>query len=234
MKYYPMFMDLSGARCLVVGAGRVGRRKLSTLLECGPALVLVLDTSPEALRLAREVPRPEGCALICEARAFAPSDADGMTLAFAATPSAQVNSEVARACRERGVPCNTAVALDGDGGSFLVPSRVEAGPLVLALSTGGASPALARALREDLESWLDRGYPLLIRLLEALRPRVLALGMGSDADARVFRAACAMPLRARLLEALAAGDHALADSLLRPVLPDGLDFSSKEILHGMD
>ena len=58
MKYYPMFMDLAGARCLVVGAGRVGRRKLSALLECGPALVLVLDTSTEALRLAREIPRP--------------------------------------------------------------------------------------------------------------------------------------------------------------------------------
>ena len=121
-----------------------------------------------------------------------------------------------------------------------VPDPAEGGGLLAAIIRKACAfdpkdryPS-AEKMREDLESWLDRGYPLLIRLLEALRPRVLALGMGSDADARVFRAACTMPLRARLLEALAAGDHALADSLLRPVLPDGLDFSSKEILHGMD
>ncbi len=234
MRYYPMFMDLTGARCLVVGAGRVGRRKLATLLECSPAFVLVLDPSLEALRLAQAITVPQGCELRCEAREFSPSDAEGMSLAFASTPSAHVNSAVAQACRTCGVPCNTAGPLDGAGGSFIVPSHVEAGPLTLALSTGGASPALTKALREDLESWLDKGYPLLISLLEALRPRVLALGLGSDADSRVFRAICAMPLRAQMLEALARGDSSMADSLLRPVLPDGLIFSSKEILHGMD
>ena len=115
-----------------------------------------------------------------------------------------------------------------------MPAHVEKGPLLLALSTAGASPALARALRQDLESWLDKGYPLLISLLDALRPRVLALGMGSDSDADIFRAVCAMPMRAHLMEALAKGDADLTDSLLQPLLPAGLKFSSKEILHGMD
>ena len=234
MRYYPMFMDLTGARCLVVGAGRVGRRKLAALLACGPAFVLVLDPSREALCLAQAMPRPEGCELRCEAREFLPSDVTDMRLVFASTPSARVNSAVAQVCRTCGIPCNTAGPLEDAKGSFLVPSRVDVGPLTLALSTGGASPALTKALREDLESWLDKGYPLLISLLEALRPRVLALGLGSDADASVFRAICANPLRTQLMEALSRGDSSLADSLLRPVLPAGMIFSSKEILHGMD
>jgi precorrin-2 dehydrogenase/sirohydrochlorin ferrochelatase len=119
-------------------------------------------------------------------------------------------------------------------GSFIVPAHVEDGPLVLALSTSGGSPALARALKEDLESWLSAGYSRLVLLLEALRPRLLALGLGSDADAEIFRAICARPLRDELMAALAERDAARADALLAPVLPAALSFSALEIIHGMD
>ena len=235
MRYYPLFLDLSEARCLLVGAGRVGRRKAATLLECSPASLLVLDPGMDEADFRKALSGIDCAPLSCEARGFRPEDIEGVSLVFAATPSAEVNSAIARLCRASGVLCNVAGPLEEDArGSFIVPAHVEDGPLVLALSTSGGSPALARALKEDLESWLGAGYSRLVRLLEALRPRLLALGLGSDADAEIFRAICARPLRDELMAALAERDAARADALLAPVLPTALSFSALEIIHGMD
>lgn len=235
MRYYPLFFDLTEARCLLVGAGRVGRRKAATLLECRPASLLVLDPGMDEAAFRAELAGLDCSPLVCEARTFRPGDIEGAALVFAATPSAEVNSAIARLCRASGVPCNVAGPLeDGARGSFLVPAHVEDGPLVLALSTSGGSPALARALKEDLERWLEAGYSRLVRLLEALRPQVLALGLGSDADAELFRAVCARPMRDRLMAALAEHDAERVDALLRTIFPQALSFSSKELIHGMD
>lgn len=235
MRYYPLFLDLAGARCLLVGAGRVGRRKAATLLECRPAALTVLDPGMDEAAFRASLNGLDCAPLTCEARAFRPEDIEGISLVFAATPSAEVNSAIARLCRANGVLCNVAGPLDEDAsGNFIVPAHVEDGPLVLALSTSGGSPALARALKEDLESWVSAGYSRLVRLLEALRPRLLALGLGSDADADIFRALCARPLRDELMTALAERDAARLDALLAPVLPAALPFSAEEFLNGMD
>ena len=235
MRYYPLFLDLAESRCLLVGAGRVGRRKAATLLECSPASLLVLDPGMDEAAFRDSLAGLDCAPLVCEARAFRPEDIDGVSLVFAATPSAEVNSAIARLCRASGVLCNVAGPLEeGASGNFIVPAHVEDGPLVLALSTSGGSPALARALKEDLESWISAGYSRLVRLLEALRPRLLALGLGSDADAEIFRAICARPLRDQLMSALTEQDAARIDALLRPILPSALSFSSEEIFHGMD
>ena len=235
MRYYPLFLDLAESRCLLVGAGRVGRRKAATLLECSPASLLVLDPGMDEAAFRDSLAGLDCAPLVCEARAFRPEDIDGVSLVFAATPSTEVNSAIARLCRASGVLCNVAGPLEeGASGNFIVPAHVEDGPLVLALSTSGGSPALARALKEDLERWLGAGYSRLVRLLEALRPKLLALGLGSDADAEIFRAICARPLRDELMAALAERDADSADALLRPILPAALSFSSKETLHGMD
>ncbi len=235
MRYYPLFLDLAESRCLLVGAGRVGRRKAATLLECSPASLLVLDPGMDEAAFRESLAGLDCAPLVCEARAFRPEDIDGVSLVFAATPSAEVNSAIARLCRASGVLCNVAGPLEeGARGNFIVPAHVEDGPLVLALSTSGGSPALARALKEDLESWISAGYSRLVRLLEALRPRLLALGLGSDADAEIFRAICARPLRDQLMSALTEQDATRVDALLRPILPSALSFSSEEIFYGMD
>ena len=235
MRYYPLFLDLSEARCLLVGAGRVGRRKAATLLECRPVSLLALDPGMDEAAFRASLAGQDCAPLVCEARGFRPDDIEGVSLVFAATPSAEVNSAIARLCRASGVLCNVAGPLEEDAkGNFIVPAHVEDGPLVLALSTSGGSPALARALKEDLESWLGAGYSRLVRLLEALRPRLLSLGLGSDSDAEIFRAICARPLRDGLMAALADRNAACVDALLRPVLPDALSFSAEEIIHGMD
>ena len=230
-----MFLDLTELDCLLVGAGRVGRRKAATLLECRPASLRVLDPGMDEAAFREALSGLDCSPLVCEARGFRPEDIEGVSLVFAATPSAEVNSAIARLCKVSGIPCNVAGPLeDGARGTFLVPAHVEDGPLVLALSTSGGSPALARALKEDLERWLEAGYSRLVRLLEALRPHVLSLGLGSDADAELFRAVCARPMRDRLMQALAARDADAVDALLRTIFPQALSFSSKELIHGMD
>ena len=237
MRYYPLFLDLHTVHCLVIGAGRVGRRKIGTLLACAPASLLVLDPGldEKAVKdLESEFISLSACMTV-ESRSFRSEDLKGRSLVFAATPSATVNGEIARLCREAGILCNVAGPREeGTSGSFLVPAHVEDGPLVVALSTGGGSPALARALKEDLEVWLGKRYSSLISLLETLRPRVLSLGMGSDADAALFRRLCARPLRDDLMNALDRRDPDALDALLRPALPTALPFSAEEFLHDLD
>lgn len=229
MRYYPIFLNLHGKRCLVVGAGRVGRRKIAGLLECEPAEVLVLDPNVPSAGVSALSEHP---AVRHECRAFTSNDVVGRYLVFAATPARSVNALVAACCREQGVPCNVADAADES--DFLVPARVDSGSLTLAVSTGGVSPALARALREDLEKWLGRRYCRLACLLDKLRPAILSLCLGSDADAEIFRALCAMPLRETLAEALNRADFGQAQAELRKVLPSAVHPFLAELLHELD
>ncbi|MCH5276345.1 MAG: bifunctional precorrin-2 dehydrogenase/sirohydrochlorin ferrochelatase [Desulfovibrionaceae bacterium] len=229
MRYYPIFLNLRGKRCLVVGAGRVGRRKIAGLLECDPAEVLVLDPNLPSAEVSALPGHP---ALRHERRAFTAPDVAGRHLVFAATPVRSVNALVAACCHEQGVPCNVAdAAQDSD---FLVPARVDSGSLTLAVSTGGASPALARALREDLEKWLGRRYCRLACLLDKLRPVIMALHLGSDADAEIFRALCAMPLRETLAEMLNRADFSQARAELSRILPSATHPFLAELLHELD
>ena len=235
MRYYPLFLNLTEARCLVVGAGPVGRRKIVDLLACSPRQVLVVDPNLDEASLRQAAAGLSLAPLVLERRVFRPDDLENRTLTFAATPSAEVNSAIAGLCRASGLLCNVAGPLNQDvSGSFLVPAHLENGPIALALSTGGCSPALARALKEDLKSWLQGGYAMLALLLKRLRPRILALGLGSDADAVVFRTLCARPLREKLMDALSRKDVEAAAALLRPVLPDALSPSVEEIIHDLD
>lgn len=226
MRYYPAFLDLTHARCLVVGYGGVGRRKLATLLEASPATVLVLDpsdraTHPEDAQRLLDAPQ-----VVYASRSFEERDLDDMFLCAAATPSLEENGRIARLCRDRGVLCN--VADDPDAGSFIVPSHVELEGLTVALSTGGQSPALARRLRRDLESYLA-GYGALSTLLGRLRPRVLALGMETPVNTAIFRGL----VESNLKDALAAADHEKACGILRAHLPDALHPVLEDLLHDL-
>lgn len=235
MRYYPLFLNLTEARCLVVGAGPVGRRKIADLLACRPSQILVVDPQLDEAALSGTAAGLPAAALVLERRPFRPEDLENRTLVFAATPSAEVNSTIAGLCRASGLLCNVAgPLLEGVNGNFLVPAHVENGPITLALSTGGCSPALARALKEDLRHWLQGGYALLALLLKYLRPRLLALGLGSDADAVIFRALCARPLRDELMDALSRRNAGAVTALLSSVLPDALSFSAEEFIHELD
>lgn len=155
---YPVFLDLSGRRCVVVGGGAVATRKVSKLLEAGAEVVVV---SPEV--------RPELLGMNVEVydRAYEYGDLEGVDLAFAATDSREVNAAVAREARERGVRIN--VADRPSEGDFSVPSTLRRGGLQVAVSTGGASPTLARRIRNELEGSFGPEWAGVVEELEAVR-----------------------------------------------------------------
>jgi precorrin-2 dehydrogenase / sirohydrochlorin ferrochelatase len=137
---YPIFLDLSGRRCVVVGGGEVANRKARKLLQARARVVVISpEIKPELESMAIEVHR----------RPYEGGDLEGAHLAFAATDSREVNASVAREAKERGVPVN--VADKPSEGDFALPSTLRRGRLQVAVSTGGASPALARRIRDELE-----------------------------------------------------------------------------------
>ena len=137
---YPIFLDLSGRRCVVVGGGAVASRKVGKLLQAGAEVVVV---SPEVL------PELAGMDVKIHNRTYEYGDLEGANLAFTATGSRKVNAAVAKEAKERGVPIN--VADRPSEGDFAVPSTLRRGGLQVAVSTGGASPTLARRIRGELE-----------------------------------------------------------------------------------
>ena len=137
---YPLFMDVSGSRCVVVGGGGVASRKARGLLESGARVVVV---SPEV------VPEIGGMDVTVERRPYRPGDLAGAALAFAATDRRDVNAAVAREAKENGIPVN--VADRPAEGDFALPSVLRRGGLQVAVSTGGASPTLAREIRAAME-----------------------------------------------------------------------------------
>ena len=143
-RYYPAYLDLSGRRCVVIGAGAVAERKVLQLLEADADVMLVSPSAtPELERLADER------RLRWIRRSYAPGDLAGAALAIAATDDETVNRTVhAEAEREKTLLNVVDVpALCG----FIAPSVVERGPVTVAISTAGTSPALARKLRELMD-----------------------------------------------------------------------------------
>jgi precorrin-2 dehydrogenase/sirohydrochlorin ferrochelatase len=175
MARYPVMLDMAGRLAVVVGGGRVAERKVGALLEAGAAVRVVGPTLTEALA-ARAA---EGH-IDWRQRRFAAGDLAGAALAFAATDRREVNAAVLAEARAAGVPCN--VADDPGGCDFQVPSVVRRGDLVIAVSTGGASPAVARRVRQALEERFGPEWAAYLDLLAAARAAALAPGDPPDAS----------------------------------------------------
>lgn len=224
MRHYPAFLNPLHLRAIVVGAGEVGQRKVATLLDFGAASVLALDIAPPSAAMQAHMGNP---ALVFEQRAFAPADLEGRTLVFACTTNAELNATVGRLARERGILVNVADA-PGDS-TFIVPSSVTQGPLTVAFSTGGGSPAVARRIRREMQEHFGPEYGLFLTLMTRMRPLVLGLGMGTEANTDIFRALAASDL----LEAMRHGDRKAAEAVLADLLPGALTPKIGEMLDGI-
>lgn len=146
MAYFPMFVELEGRPCLIVGGGAVALRKARRLLPYGPCLTVVAQS------FVPELEALEGAAL-CR-RAFRPRDVEGQALVVAATGDGALNREIAALCRARRIPVNAVD--DKDNCTFLFPALVRRGPLSIGISTGGASPTAAVYVKEKSKPRLRR------------------------------------------------------------------------------
>lgn len=160
---YPVFLKLRGKRCVVVGGGKVSLRKASSLLECGAELTVV---SPEFIEGFLHL---EGVRLV--KREPLPEDFSSTFLAIIATNDLEKNRSIAHQARKHGALVN--VVDQPEECDFFVPSCLRRDNLCIAISTGGASPALARRLRLKLEESVSDSYGVLAELLGELRPIVL-------------------------------------------------------------
>jgi siroheme synthase-like protein len=210
-RLYPIFLDLAGRRCLVVGGGSAGADKVERLLDHGALVRLVSPTlAPRLAELAASG------SLEHREREYRAEDLDGCVLAIAATGAGEADAAVARDAEGRGIPVSVAGA--PELGSFVGASSVRRGDLTIAVSTGGASPGLARHLRGDLERRYGPEWGVLAELLGELRPELLVLVPGHGDRRRAIDRVMATDV----LERLAAGDRHGARRVAREALLVGV------------
>ena len=165
MNYLPIFMNVQGQRCLLVGAGEVASRKAALLARTGAFIVVVAPRVHEEIRALVNQHGGE-----IHTREFSDSDLDGVSLVVAATDNDAVNRHVSELAKTRKIPVN--VVDNTELCSFIVPAIVDRSPVVVAISTEGSAPVFARQLKEKIEVLLPSRYGYLAALLGSLRDRV--------------------------------------------------------------
>ncbi|MEJ2692239.1 MAG: siroheme synthase CysG [Candidatus Thiodiazotropha sp.] len=165
MDFFPIFLDIKNRRCVVVGGGGVAERKTASLLKSGADLILISPTLTHNLTTWRDMGQ-----FSHEAREFLPDDLSESHLVIAATNDTGTNRRIAQLAAEQRIPVN--VVDQPELCSFILPSVIDRSPVVAAISTGGASPVLARLIRSRLESLIPAGYGRLADLCSRFRQRV--------------------------------------------------------------
>jgi precorrin-2 dehydrogenase / sirohydrochlorin ferrochelatase len=165
MSYFPVFLEMSGRRALVIGGGAVAERKIASLLDAGAHVTVI---SPEVTATITRWLKDEMIQM--NARHYRPGDLAGYEIAFVVAADEQVAADVHNEGRERGVWVNAAD--DPAHCDFILPSVLRRGELTVAVSSGGGSPALARTIREELEIHLSQEYEQLAKLAAEARVEV--------------------------------------------------------------
>jgi siroheme synthase-like protein len=176
MGYYPVFLEMKDRPCVVVGGGTVAERKVEGLLAADAQVTVISPTLTPALAALKKEGRVRHVA-----RPYREGDLEGYELAVAATDDGAPNAEVAAEGRRRRVWVNAVD--DPPNCDFILPSVIRRGDIVIAASTGGASPALARRLREELEAFLSEDYGPLAELLQDVRQELRSRGIVVDPEA---------------------------------------------------
>lgn len=167
MQYFPVFLDANHLRCLVVGAGEVGARKLELILKT-PAKITVV--SPEAVSTVTKLVNDND--LTFHHRKFEDADLDNINIVFVATDDENVNKYVHDLATERGILVN--VVDNTPLCKFITPSIVDRSPIIIAMSSGGVAPVLLRYLRQKLESVIPTHVSRLGEFSERFRDKVKA------------------------------------------------------------
>lgn len=166
MKYYPVFLDLKNKECAVIGGGLVAERKVELLLECGAKIMVISPELTDKLEKLRNLGK-----VFQVKRKYRFGDLEGVFLAVCATNDPDVNLRVYEEAIERNILVN--VVDEPTLCNFIVPSTVRRGDLVIAISTSGSCPALAKKLRKELEKVFGSEYKEYVNLLRKLREKLM-------------------------------------------------------------
>lgn len=174
MKYYPVFWNIAGKKCVVVGGGEVAERKVTRLLESGAKVFVISpQLTPELTRLN------EKNIISHIAQEYSSEYIYGAALVIGATDDENTNAVISSDARNKGIPVN--IVDDPQKCDFILPALMERGDLAIAIGTGGKSPALARHLREELESKYGNEYEIFLNILGSLRTKMAKnSGVGKD------------------------------------------------------
>lgn len=211
MSYFPIFLELEGKKALVVGGGRVAQRKIESLLEYGASIRIIANQLTSKLNKLVESGKIEHVD-----KEFKDKHLDDTFLVIAATDEKQLNHRISERARKRGLLMN-AVDQPSDC-DFIFPSIVKRGDLLVALSTSGKSPALAKKLRKEMEIQFGTEYETLLILMGRLRQEILSKGLSQRENSRIFHKI----VDSDILEALAQDDWEKVKSTLGRIIPEDL------------
>jgi precorrin-2 dehydrogenase/sirohydrochlorin ferrochelatase len=189
--YYPAFLDITGKKCVVIGGGRVAERKCSPLMRAGARVVVISPTLTQGL----EAFKKKGL-ITHRGRHYRRGDMKSAFMAIAATDSSETNVKVVADAARHNVLLN--VVDNPLLCNFIVPSLLRRGPLSIAISTAGVSPAMARTIRKSLKGLYGPEFSKYLRLLNTIRTkamreipdkrkrRVLLKGLASEKIMRIL------------------------------------------------
>ena len=210
MRYYPIHLDIKDRICLVVGGGAVGTRKVNTLLECGARVTVVSpEPSPQLTKLASEG------AIALRQRAYRSDDLKGAFLVMGATDDQNLNQQISNDAAQSNILCN--IADRPEVCNFILPSIVSRGNLVITISTSGKSPALAKKLRQKLETQFGQEYAEFLLLMGAIRKKLLSEAHEPEAHKDLFNKL----IESNLIELMQSNKTEEINSLLYKILGEG-------------
>lgn len=215
MKYYPIYLDIKNRNCLVIGGGSVGTRKALTLLACGANVTVVSKTATEKLHQLSN-----NGMIKLKKRTFQTTDLDDRFLVIGATDNQELNFQIHAAAERRGLLCN--IADCPEACNFILPSILNRGDLIIAISTSGKSPAFAKKLRKQLETEFGDEYAEFLRLMGAIRKKLLSENHEPEAHKHLFE----QLIERDLVQMIKNGDMDSINSLLHDVLGEGYEFES--------
>lgn len=216
MPYYPILVELENQKVLVVGGGMVAQRKIDTLLRHGAEVLIVSRELSDLLEQYVE----EGRVTLIDTE-FNVNQLDDVFMVIAATDDAELNAVISAEAKKRGMLIN-AVDQPADC-TFIVPSVIRQGDLLVAISTSGKSPALAKKIRKELETKFGKGYKEFLALMGIVRERVLEMGLPQKENSRIFHEL----VDSRLLEAVKEQDIDGVTSILNSILEQNI--SAEEV-----
>ena len=174
--YYPTFFNLQGKRGMVVGGGEVALRKVKMLLDGGAKVTVISPRPhPEIVKLSKKK------AIHLIQRDYEAGDLKDAVIAMVCTDKEKVNRKVADEAKKAGVLVN--VADHSEPSDFIIPSFLRRGNLIVAVSTSGVSPALARKIRTKLEKSFGEEYATLLSIIGEVRSTIKEKGIIVDAEA---------------------------------------------------